>query len=91
MKPNETMRARLDLNIFEAVEQKFASGREHYGETWAGDRPVIEGHDDALDVIAYVLEEQRTHGPHPKLTAAKIHFLQGVGLLREYLLLVGER
>lgn len=60
--PNAIMRARMALPLEDAVAEKFAAGRACHGPVWQGDRPLVEAHDDALDVLAYLEEEIRQNG-----------------------------
>ena len=40
-----------------AIEEKLRRGRIKYGPEWVGKRAIIEAHDEALDLGAYLLTE----------------------------------
>ena len=40
-----------------AIEEKLRRGRIKYGPDWVGKRAILEAHDEALDLGAYLLTE----------------------------------
>ena len=57
-----TARERVVLEVGMALEDKWREGRAKAtakGEGWQGDDPLVEAHDDALDVWLYVQEKRR--------------------------------
>lgn len=45
------------LDPIKAIEEKLRRGRVKYGPEWIGRRPILEAHDEALDLGAYLLTE----------------------------------
>jgi hypothetical protein len=43
-----------------AIEEKLRRGRIKYGPDWVGKRAILEAHDEALDLGAYLLTEYDT-------------------------------
>lgn len=52
----------MALDPMQAIEEKMRRGRVKYGPEWVGKRPIIEAHDEALDLGAYLLEEHHRGG-----------------------------
>ena len=72
MTRNEAARARFGMSIADAVVDKFLVGREQYGDKWKGDHPLVEAHDDALDVLAYLDQaESREDADEARISVAK--------------------
>ncbi len=47
----------LRLDPIKAISEKSKRGRERHGEEWVGLRPILEAHDEALDLGAYLFFE----------------------------------
>lgn len=47
----------MDLDPWKAIEEKFRRGREKHGPAWTGKRAILEAHDEALDLGAYLIHE----------------------------------
>lgn len=45
-------------DMIDAINEKFARGRKKYGGEWHGHRPIVEAHEEALDLGAYLFREQ---------------------------------
>ncbi len=48
------------IEPIEAIEEKLRRGRIKYGPDWVGKRAILEAHDEALDLGAYLLTEYDT-------------------------------
>ena len=44
-----------------AIEEKLHRGRIKYGPDWVGKRAILEAHDEALDLGAYLLTEYENY------------------------------
>ena len=44
-----------------AIEEKLRRGRIKYGPDWVGKRAILEAHDEALDLGAYLLTEYENY------------------------------
>lgn len=80
-----TKRERILAELESAIQDKSDAGRVHYGPEWAGDRPAVEAHDDALDVLVYLTEEIRQHGNEAQVTRVMLSFTKAIQELRRYL------
>lgn len=57
-----TARELVDLPIAQACARKWQLGREKYGETWAGEQPLVEAHSELVDCLNYLEEHLRRTG-----------------------------
>lgn len=51
----------FDLDPIKAIAEKYRRGRARYGEEWVGQRAILEAHDEALDLGAYLFKELEDH------------------------------
>ena len=51
-----------EIDPIKAIEEKLRRGRVKHGAEWVGNRPIIEAHDEALDLGAYLLVEWKRGG-----------------------------
>ena len=67
-KPEQDHTDLIDEKIdpIKAIEEKMRRGRVKYGPEWVGHRPIVEAHEEALDLGAYLLEEWRLEGDGPR-------------------------
>jgi hypothetical protein len=49
------------IEPIEAIEEKLRRGRIKYGPDWVGKRAILEAHDEALDLGAYLLTEYENY------------------------------
>lgn len=58
------------IDPIRAIDEKLRRGRVKYGPDWVGRRPILEAHDEALDLGAYLLAEfnDKNSGIDTKLT-----------------------
>jgi len=47
----------LRIDPLQAINEKSRRGRQRYGAEWVGHRPILEAHDEALDLGAYLFFE----------------------------------
>ena len=47
----------LNIDPLKAIAEKYRRGREAHGPDWVGDRPILEAHDEVLDLGAYLFRE----------------------------------
>ena len=47
-----------DIDMIDAINEKFKRGRLKYGGEWFGHRPIVEAHEEALDLGAYLFRDQ---------------------------------
>lgn len=67
-----TARARAAMPLAEALDAKWREGQSTYGPEWQGDDPLVEAHDDGLDVLLYLREHERRTGEMMRPTVRAI-------------------
>lgn len=77
------------MPVADAVAAKWSAGRAFYGPEWQGDDPLVEAHDDAIDVLAY-LEESLRRRPTVAALGAREWTGIAVGAIRHALELLRE-
>ena len=43
-----------ELDVYDAMEVRWLQGRARYGEEWRGRHPLVEAHEEAIDMLVYL-------------------------------------